>query len=98
MDQSFFDDPSWYRATTLAERIGSLHPVQGGTPKVALNTDHGERRLQRWRSQSPFTTGSYFQQRLEMDGMAEEDLLYLLSEAVEAVRDRFSTPPTWLAR
>jgi hypothetical protein len=98
MYQSFFDHSSWYRAITLAERVASLHAVQGTIPTVAVSAGHGERRLQRWRSQPPFTAGSYFSQRLAMGGISEEELLYLLSEPIEAVCDRFSTRPAWLAQ
>jgi type 2 lantibiotic biosynthesis protein LanM len=97
MDHSFSDSPSWYRAITLAERIQSLRAVRGRMPKPAVDVDRGEQRLQRWRSQPPFTAGSYFPQRLAVEGIGAEELLYLLGEPVEGVSNRFSTPPRWLA-
>ena len=75
MDLSVLNHPSWYRAITLHERIDSRGAVQNTVPTIAANADQGERRLQRWRSQLPFTTGSYFPQRLAMDGISEEDFL-----------------------
>jgi hypothetical protein len=47
-----------------------------------MNTDHAERRIQHWRSQPPFETGSYFAQRLTTDGMIEDDLRYFLGEPI----------------
>src|SRR5262245_48223410 len=97
MNQPWSAVPAWYHAITLTERIASLQAVQGTAPTVAVNADHAERRMRRWRSQPPFATGSAFPQRLAMDGLSEEELLYLLGEPIEAVRDRFSHPPAWLA-
>src|ERR687895_316295 len=88
----------WYNAITLTERIASLRPLRGHTPNVDVNVDLAGRRLQRWRSQPPFTAGSYFDQRLAMDGTSEDELHYLLGEPIEAVRDRFPVPPAWLVQ
>jgi len=50
----------------------------------------------RWRSQPPFATDSYFAQRLALDGVTEDELLHLLGEPAESLRDRFPAPPAWL--
>ena len=51
---------AWYQAMTLAERSASLRAV----PQQKLNgqVDHhrAQRRLRRWKSQSPFTADSFF--------------------------------------
>jgi len=36
------------------------------------NADLGQRRLQRWRMQSPFTDEALFAERLAMDGLTDE--------------------------
>jgi type 2 lantibiotic biosynthesis protein LanM len=97
MNQMCFQDLAWYHAMTLNERMVSLRAVQRTRLNVEVNANLAERRLQCWRSQSPFTTGSYFAQRLAMDGMTEDELLYILSEPIEAVQEHFLAPPAWLA-
>jgi type 2 lantibiotic biosynthesis protein LanM len=52
--------------------------------------------MENWRLQPPFTIGSYFAQRLAMDGISEEEFLSLLGEPIESVCDRFPIPPAWL--
>ena len=97
MNQENFLSSAWYQAITLTERIASLRAVQSKKTSVKVNADLAKQRLQRWHSQSPFATDSYFDQRLAMDGITEDELLILLSEPIEAVHHRFSKPPIWLA-
>jgi type 2 lantibiotic biosynthesis protein LanM len=53
--------------------------------------------LARWKSQPPFATTSLFSDRLAADGITENDLLSLLAESPESLRQR--TPvPEWLAK
>jgi type 2 lantibiotic biosynthesis protein LanM len=93
-----FQDPDWYRASTLAERIAALR----GAPRTRANGEvdagRAQRRLRRWRSQAPFTTGSYFAQRLALEGVSEDDLFYLLGEPIDAVQERSPTSPGWLVK
>lgn len=62
-----------------------------------IDSGQATRRLERWRSQTPFGNDDYFAQRLELDGLTEEKLLYLLGEPVEALRHRLANEPAWLA-
>jgi type 2 lantibiotic biosynthesis protein LanM len=96
MNPHVLQDPIWYRATTLSERIASLRSVPDASRKVELNTDTAEREIGRWRSEPPFNRGSYFVERLTTSGISENDFLYLLSEPITAVADRFQALPTWL--
>ena len=80
MNQEGFYTPKWCHALTLTERIASPRTIRHRIRKVETNADRARRRMQRWQAQAPFTTGSYFAQRLAMDGISEEDfLLYLLN-------------------
>lgn len=96
MSQQINQSPAWRHATTLAERITSL-----GIPRPeimqGIDSSLATRRLERWRSQTPFSNDNYFAQRLEMDGLTEETLLYLLGEPVEALHHRMANDPPWLA-
>jgi len=94
MDQSDFQSASWYQATTVTERIASLHAA----PYKPLNEEEAEkaeRRLQGWRLQLPFTTNFDFAQALAMAGITEDEFRGLLGEPIEAVRNRL-LEPEWL--
>jgi type 2 lantibiotic biosynthesis protein LanM len=62
-----------------------------------IDSSQATRWLERWRSQTPFSNDNYFAQRLELDGLTEEKLLYLLGEPVEALQRRLTNDPPWLA-
>jgi type 2 lantibiotic biosynthesis protein LanM len=96
MEQTCIHASTWYHALTLTDRLASLRSHQDLLPHGAVDADLAERRLQRWRSQAPFTTGSYFAQRLSLDGLSEDDLFALLGEPIEAVEDRCPSTPDWL--
>ena len=97
INQSCFKFSDWYHAISITERIASIRAVQRKrVMNSEVNTELAERRMQRWRSQYPFTSDTYFRQRLEMDGISEEEFLYLLGEPIGALRDRLCTTPTWL--
>lgn len=89
-------DPAWYQASTLKERLASLPDNQSITNQPADDFATGQRRLERWRSQPPFTTGALFSQRLALDGITEPDLLYLLAEPAASLQARLAPPPPWL--
>ena len=89
--------PSWYRALTLPERLASLRAQAARKGTVAFgNTEQTERRLQKWKSQPPFDQSTFFAERLALDGATEEDLCMLLGEPIEAVQARMAQPPEWL--
>jgi class II lanthipeptide synthase len=96
MNQPHLQDPAWYRAVSLTERVASLHAAKHKMRNGGVNAELAGQRMQRWRAQAPFASGSYFDQRIAMDGMSEDELFYLLGEPIESVRDRFSLHPLWL--
>jgi type 2 lantibiotic biosynthesis protein LanM len=93
MERSYFQASSWYQAIPLTERIVPLLSQQRIS---TFDAQLAERRIQNWRSQAPFTTGSYFTERLEIDNLTEEGILYLLGEPVEVLQSRFAMPPVFL--
>lgn len=93
-----FHSSAWYNATTLTERIVSQRLMQKTDPNIAINIELALRRIQRWKSQPPFTIDSYFTQRLAIDGMTEEELFYFLGEPIEAVKNRFPDALDWLTQ
>lgn len=95
MSQQISPSPSWNQAATLAERLPTL-TVAALENMAGIDSSQAARRLERWRSQTPFSHENYFAQRLEVDGLTEEKLLYLLGEPVEALHDRLANDPPWL--
>jgi len=96
MNHPSFQDPGWYQAVTLIERLALWRAGRGTAPNGEENTLLARRRLENWRVQPPFTTDAHFARRLDLDGMGEEEFIHLLGEPIEAIRDRFHTPPAWL--
>ncbi len=99
MEQSYIDSPAWRNALTLNERIAGLRgiPEQNGSDETRFDHKRAERRLERWRSQAPFVTESYFTQWLEAHQLAVESLLHLLGEPVASLHERHPGKPEWLA-
>ncbi len=80
----------WYRAVTLVERL----PVTNLTPVTATPAQKGK--LQEWQTQNPFIEAHYWNARLNLDGLTQVDLLHLIGEPAQALRERLVTPPEWL--
>ena len=57
-------------------------PTQGRESRLDLG--RGRRRLEKWKSQAPFSSSPLFEQRLAQGGLTETELLALLSETVDA--------------
>jgi type 2 lantibiotic biosynthesis protein LanM len=95
MNQPSFQAPSWYHALTLKERVGLRRATGGAAQDPPVNADRAGRRMQRWRSQPPFTDHAHFTRRLAADGINEGEFLYLLGEPIEAMPGRLPTPPEW---
>ncbi|HSN74546.1 MAG TPA: type 2 lanthipeptide synthetase LanM family protein, partial [Anaerolineae bacterium] len=93
------NDPAWYNAVTLAERVASLRAgsVVESAEMREQDRDLAERRFGRWRSERAFSDSeARFASRLASDGLSEDTLRRLLVEGGSAVRDRLQGPPTWL--
>ena len=98
MNKQSFQDSAWYHGMKLTERITSLQADLNKTLNAQVDSELAQRRMLRWRKQSPFTDDSYLAQRLDLDGITENEFLYLLGEPIESVKRRFPNIPTWLNR
>ena len=96
MNKECFQASAWYQGMKLTERIAALKTSPNKKLNIDIDSELAQRRMKRWRKQSPFTDDSYFAQRLEADCITEEELFYLLGEPIEALQDGFSEPPNWL--
>jgi hypothetical protein len=97
MSQLPLQTAAWYQALTLAERAALLRAAAPQAPARAVDTKQAERRMLRWRGQSPLPTAPYFAQRLAADGISEDELRLLLGQPIEALHDRCTSLPAWLA-
>ncbi|GHO88284.1 type 2 lanthipeptide synthetase LanM family protein [Dictyobacter formicarum] len=97
-DKEFWQDPAWYRALSLMERLPS---PREGTDDISVThgetVDKARMRLRRWKAQPPFDQGTFFEERLASASLSEEDLLSFLTEPIERVQARVSSLPDWLA-
>jgi type 2 lantibiotic biosynthesis protein LanM len=94
MNHHLLLQPGWCRAATLKERAACSNPLQ----ETSLDKELAARRIKRWRSQPPFEAGSYFAQRLALDGVSEDDLLNYLGEPDEALQCRLGGSPAWVGQ
>ncbi len=86
----------WYCALTLCERV----PIRGNLSNQSLSdaagTKQARERLLLWKQLHCFTSRASFNERLAMDGLTESDLLHLLRETPEDLRQRVGYRPEWL--
>ena len=86
----------WLPALSLPERLRALKQ-SGRLPLLEPSeTARGRLRVQTWRQQAPFSTGTHFENRLALDGATEEDLVVLLGATMPAQSDVLSKPPPWV--
>ncbi len=97
MGQDIFNSSDWYRAATLNERAAALPQAKEGGPGIGYDEPRGLRRLRRWREKANFKEDRFFIERLEAEGLDEEQLRRLLGEDGEAVKSRTAEIPVWLA-
>jgi len=93
---SFTDSTSFLDALTLAERLAAWQRCPEEVPE-AYDPELARRRLEAWRSQSPFDQDDLLARRLAADGLDEARWERLLGEGREALVRRLDGPPSWLS-
>jgi len=90
----------WYKAATLAERSNlSLYTDRGHPANYTeKQLAEAQRRLERWKKVAVFQDTTLFKERLEIDGLTEQDLLQLLAEPTERLAQRMASSevPQWI--
>jgi len=86
------NSPDWYRAITLKER--SVLPQKSIEPN--FNIELAEQRLKKWRDKSALKNDAIFSKWLEMQSITQDQLLYMLGESAEALKNRCDRVPDWL--
>lgn len=94
-EQRSFESPDWFKALRLDERLAGLPSV--GAAQMKIDLERAQRRLERWRSEPQFANGHGFAERLQHAELAEEQLLRLLGETSDSLRER-SSAPEWFRR
>jgi type 2 lantibiotic biosynthesis protein LanM len=89
---------AWYRALDLTERLSTLRAAPELPTLTAAEREAAGVRLQTWKEQPPLARDGRFAERLRADGITEAELLHLLGEPAEAVRDRHPGVPEWVTR
>ncbi|WP_166459419.1 type 2 lanthipeptide synthetase LanM family protein [Amycolatopsis pithecellobii] len=83
---------AWYRGLSLTER---------GAPAEAaarhFDTERATRRLRTWKAQKPFEHEPLLEKRLALDSLSAKDLLAILAEPADFLKDRIPRYPQWLA-
>lgn len=84
-----------WRSLSLRERVALKN--DSPCPEMRHAGDRARRRLATWRAQQPFSDDQQrFDERLAADGSSIEELLALLDEPAERLREHASGPPEWL--
>lgn len=89
---NFTESSDWYRAINLKERIGLLDK----SSSLKTNLELGQQRLKKWRELSPLKKDTVFAEWLNIQGITEETLLYLLGQSPDDLKDNYETTPEWL--
>ncbi len=79
----------WYQALRLRERLPS-------SADLPFDQERAGKRLERWRAQAPFSKDGFLDRRLAADGLGQAELLALLGEDPEHLRQRRAGIPAWL--
>ena len=71
---------AWQRGLNLCERVASLRATPAGPWQRPSDATGAKQRLDKWRSQYPFSSGAFFEQRVAQSGLTADALLDLLGE------------------
>lgn len=95
--RAFWDASTWYRALSLTERLPRQADMNGTAFTSSGTDDHAAaRRLQHWKAHPAFKQEGLFAERLDIDSLAEQDLLSALAEPMESLQARTPEAPGWL--
>src|SRR5262245_44582121 len=104
MNRAYFETPNWYEALTLDERsqFAVTAIVTGAAEAGPITTEQpvdqelAQKRLRRWRAQTPFNNDLHLAERLRKNRLTESSFIWLLGEPSQQLRQRFQPAPAWL--
>jgi type 2 lantibiotic biosynthesis protein LanM len=86
--------PDWYHAASLSERICSID--LGRATVSEFKFEIASDRLERWQSAFPTALDDYLSWCQAIYNLGEDELLHVLGEPIESVKNRLNGPPPWL--
>ena len=96
-NQQFIEYSAWFHALNLSERNLLLQNTQINVSKK-FDVDLAQKRMALWQSQTPFLTNTYFNQRLAINEITQNEFFYLLGEPTELMQDTLEHYPNWLSK
>lgn len=94
--RSLSEEADWFRALTLEERLRDRRRIPRLGHSVESDRTVAARRLEEWRTQSPFADDESFHLRLRSDALSEEEFIEILGESAQSLADRHVELPPWL--
>jgi type 2 lantibiotic biosynthesis protein LanM len=91
-----FQIVDWHKALTLSERITLIRSGKIEVQENCLDSDLGKQRMKYYRSQSPFTSDSYFRQWVTSMEIDEKEILWILSDPLNLTHKTMVGSPKWL--
>ena len=86
----------WYRASYVHERLAVRRATPSWFTPGPLDAARGQRRLERWRAEAPFTSDEWWNQRMALEHAAEEEWLTVLGESSHAMSQALGDVPAWV--
>jgi type 2 lantibiotic biosynthesis protein LanM len=96
MSQLYPASLDWYRASYVHERLAVRRATPSWPAPGHIDAARGERRLERWRAEAPFTSDEWWNQRMALEHAAEEEWLAVLGEASHAMSQTLGNVPAWV--
>ncbi|MEJ2348096.1 MAG: type 2 lanthipeptide synthetase LanM [Patescibacteria group bacterium] len=97
MQSEKFQDPNWYKALTLTERLDCFPEIRMQNLDNQNIKGKPNERLLRWREQSPFNVDNWFDLRLRSVGISQNEFKWILSQEPACFKVVSSKLPSWLA-
>ena len=82
---------AWRRAWSLTERLSRFREIEDRT-HIPFDRELAAEILGMWRASSPFDKGSYFADRLAIEGITEDEFTRLLGTSVEELSGNAALP------
>ncbi|MFY9223611.1 MAG: type 2 lanthipeptide synthetase LanM family protein [Blastocatellia bacterium] len=92
---NFTESSDWYRAIDLKERVSLLDKTLLQT-NLGSKLELGQKRLKKWRDLSPLKKDTIFAEWLKLQNITEKDLLYLLGQSNDELKQCYKNTPEWL--
>src|ERR1051326_5585388 len=95
MAQEALFTPYLYSAFSIVERASYLRQ-SGGSIELKARNGRAAGILDRWKSPDRFPTSDFFEQRLQLDGITENDLSTIVGLPPESYSELVTSPPNWV--